>query len=413
MDNQPKPDQRNAKKYLIDLLLNFAIIYIAYVLAVSIRYYLFTPQYAVYPFSLPFLIIILIYSAIMAVSLDYEEFPRLLQGNEISSGIYQIVSKNVIGCLVLSSVFFATGIVNFSRWALFLFCFFSCIGLIIKRITLYSATARRRCTGEDVRNVAIVGEGQLAVDYINAIANNPQFGIKIIGYYGPDNLLQTDLKGWFEQEKYPFPIIRRLGEYDAERIKNNRDIDEIIVTELKDTKVSDIVNELISAGKKVSISLPYSRYISHGTVTRDLGNAKLVKTGENTEKKKYAKTGLLVSVALLLIILLIKRFGLSSMDTVYTIDGIEKMRSTLFAVSGYFFSWIISDKLTGKRHGMINSAVISLAFSTAAIMIYELAYQGSFWQNVMVDMIPTFVVIVLYFGLKKAIRVFAQSFVGA
>ena len=397
----------------MDLSLNFLIIFLSYILAALIRYYVFKPLYTINPFAVPFLIIILIYSAFMAITLDYEEYPRVLQGKEVYSGIYQIVTKNVIGCLVLSTVFFATGIMNFSRWALFLFWLISTGGLIIKRVSMYSITARKRCAGEDVRNVVIIGQGKLAEDYIRAITKNPQFGIHIKGYYGPDDSLQTNLEGWFDPGKYPFPVIRWLGEYDAAKIREDRDIDEIVVADLNDSNISDIMNELLSTGIKVSMALPYSSYISHGSMTRDLGEAKLIRANEDTEKKKYSKAGLVVSIALLLIILLIKRFNLSSMETIYTMAGIEKMRSVLFAVIAYFLSSILSEKLTGKRHGMFKSAVASLLLCTISILIYEWIYQGPFWSSVLVDFVPAFIVIVVFFSVKEAIRAFARSFVGA
>ena len=413
MKKKTRTNHANIQKYVIDLLLNFLIIFLSYILAALIRYYVFKPLYTINPFALPFLIIILIYSAFMAITLDYEEFPRLLQGKEVYSGIYQIITKNVIGCLVLSTVFFATGIMNFSRWALFLFWLISTGSLIIKRVSMYSNTARKRCAGEDVRNVVIVGEGKLAEDYIRAIAKNPQFGIHIKGYYGPDDNLQTNLEGWFEPEKYPFPVIKWLGIYDAAKIREDRDIDEIVVAELNDSNATDVMNELLSTGIKVSMALPYSSYISHGSKTRDLGEVKLIRANEDTEKKKYSKAGLVVSIALLLIILLIKRFNLSSMETIYTMAGIEKMRSVLFAVIAYFLSSILSDKLTGKRHGMLKSAIISLLCCTTFILVYEWVYRGPFWQSVLVDLVPSFIVILIFFGIKEMVRAFARNFVGA
>lgn len=412
MDKQTRSNHTNIQKYAIDLFLNFLIIFLSYILAALIRYYIFKPLYTLNPFALPFLIIIMIYSAFMAITLDYEEFPRVLQGKEVYSGIYQIVTKNVIGCLVLSTVF-ATGIMNFSRWALFLFWLISTGGLIIKRVSMYSITAQKRCAGEDVRNVVIVGEGKLAEDYIRAITKNPQFGIHIKGYYGPDDRLQTNLEGWFEQEKYPFPVIRWLGEYDAAKIREAGDIDEIIVADINDSEAPDIMNELVSTGIKVSMALPYSSYISHGSRTRDLGEAKLIRANEDNERKKYSKAGLVVSIALLFIILLIKRFNLTSMETIYTMAGIEKMRSVLFAVLAYFLSSILSDKLAGKRHGMLKSAVISLLCCTAFVLLYEWAYRGPFWQSVLVDLVPSLVVIIVFFGIKETVRAFARSFVGA
>lgn len=79
MDKQTRSNHTNIQKYAIDLFLNFLIIFLSYILAALIRYYIFKPLYTLNPFALPFLIIIMIYSAFMAITLDYEEFPRVLQ----------------------------------------------------------------------------------------------------------------------------------------------------------------------------------------------------------------------------------------------------------------------------------------------------------------------------------------------
>ena len=412
MDKQTGTSRREFKKIAVDQMMNFVIIFFSYVLASIIRFYIFRPDHAIEPFSLPFLIMLLVYSALMAVSLDYEETPRVLQGSEIYSGIYQIITKNAIGCLVLASVFFVTGIMNFSRWALFLFWIFSSVGLIAKRVYLYSTTAQNRCSGKDVWNVAIVGEGKLAEDYIKAITSNPQFGIRIIGYYGSDDRLQTNLQGWFEPEKYPFPTIQWLGQYDIEKIKETKGINEIIVAESDEASNAAMMNELLSAGLKVSLALPYSRYISHGSVTQDLGATKVIEAGEKIGHKEYSRTGLVVSFAMLLIILMIKRFDLSSMDPVYTMAGIEKIRSVLFAVFGYSLFWIISERIGGTKRGLIKSAVITLICCTVFILLYELVFPGDYWSSVFVDLVPTVVVVGIFFGIKEVIKVFSQNYVG-
>lgn len=200
-----------AKRYAANVAINAVIIFVSYILAVVKRYNLFRPDISIDALSTPFLIIADIYSVLMAFALDYNDIHRELQGNEVFTGIYQIISKNAIGCLVLAAVFFVTGIINFSRWALFLLWLISSLGLMVRQIVIYSTKARKRCSGKDPHRVVIVGEGPTAQAYIRAITHNPQFGIHIVGYFGEIDAMATDLSGWFEPEKYPFPVIRWLG----------------------------------------------------------------------------------------------------------------------------------------------------------------------------------------------------------
>lgn len=407
--------KKHTKRYAINLLVNVVIIFVSYIFAVLIRYYIFKPDLSLDPLSPPFLIIAGMYAVLMAFTLDYEEFPRTLQGDEVISGISRIVAQNVIGCIVLFAVFFVTGIINFSRWAIFILGIISSIGLIIKRVIQYSRTARKRCAGEDQRRVLIVGDGSLAEEYIKAITNNPQFGIKIVGYLGTSGRLQTNLDSWFEPEKYPFPEIRWLGEplihgkvskADIEKCSEEH-IDEIVVTDESD------ISEVMNMVGRISISLPHNTYISHGSKIRDLGDTKTVRVNENVGKRDYSKAGMVISVALLLIILLMKKFDISSMNPDYTLRGVEKSRSIVFGLLGFFIYWGVSNKLDGLKLAQVKCAGITCFISTVAILIYELFYGGQFLSCVLVDLIPVMVVIGVYFVIKEIIKVLAESYLGA
>ncbi len=331
------------------------------------------------------------------------------------SGITRIVSQNAIGCIILLAVFFVTGIVNFSRWAIFLFGIISSVGLIIKQVILYSKTARKRCAGEDQRKVLIIGDGTLAEEYIKAVTNNPQFGIEIVGYLGCSDRLQTNLDGWFDPEKYPFPVIKWLGEptipgkitkVDIEKLSKDH-IDEIVVTDDSD------INEVIDQVGRVSISLPHNKHISHGSKIRDLGDTKTVRANESVIKHNYSKAGMVITAAFLLIILLMKKFDLSSMNPEYTMRGIEKSRSILFGLFAFFMYWSVSGKLDGSKLAQVKSAGITVVVCTIAVILYEAAYDGLLWSSILADLIPVVVVVAVYFTIKEIIKVLAESYFGA
>jgi len=402
---------KRSKRYFLNLLGNAAIIFASYLLAVFIRYHIFAKETdtLIKPFSLPFLFIALVYAVILSFTFDYEEYPRFLQGDGIFTGISHIVFQNIIGCVVFSAVLFVTGIVNFSRWAIFLLGIFSCLGLVTKQILTYSANARRRCSGEDVWKVLLIGNGKQAEKYIQAIQKNPQFGIKLIGYLGEDNRLETSTEGWFKPEEYPFPIVKWLGEYSREKVQEiakERPFNEAVVTE--DIDISGLKDD----DMEVSVLLPSGDSIHRASRIRDLGEAKTVKANEYIKQKSNAKLGMAISVALLLVILFIKKFNLNEITVAYTMAGIEKSRSVLFAFFSFFMYWDISDRLEEKKISLIYGAVITAIASTALIFIFEWIDGGKFWKNVTTDIIPVAVVIVLFFLAKMAVRKISESFIG-
>ena len=70
--------------------------------------------------------------------------------------------------------------------------------------------------------------------------------------------LETNQDGWFEPEKYPFPVVRWLGEYNIEKIKSLKDINEIVVADPDDETDFPGIDELLSTGIKTGLLLPNS-----------------------------------------------------------------------------------------------------------------------------------------------------------
>ena len=402
---------RRTKRYLINLLLNVGIVFLSYLLAVFLRYRVFAIESdkAINPFSLPFLIIALVYSVIVSFTFDYVDYPRYLVGDGIFNGVSRIIFQNIIGCIGFLAVLFVAGIVNFSRWGIFLFGVISSMGLILKQVLMYSVKARKRCSGKDVRRVLLVGNGNQAKDYIKSIIRNPQFGIQVVGYLGADNRLETNLEGWFQPEAYPFPVIKWLGTFSPEKVREivkEQRVEEVIVTENID------IDTLSDSNPEISLVLPYSNYINRGSRIRDLGEAKTVRVNEKIARRSNAKIGMIISLALLLVILIMKKFHLNTVEPVYTMDGIEKSRSILFAFFGFFMYWAVTDRMGPRRHSMIYGAAMTMIACTALIMVYEWIDGGRFWDNVRMDLLPVVIVIALFFFAKEIVKKISESFIG-
>ena len=405
-------NRERARRYVINLVMNAGIVFVSYLLAVFIRYRIVRIETvkAINPFSLPFLIIAFVYSVIVSFTFDYVDYPRYLVGDGIFNGISHIIFQNIIGCVGFLAVLFVAGIVNFSRWAIFLFGIFSSLGLAMKQILMYSAKARKRCNGEDIRKILLIGNGEKAEEYIKSLVRNPQFGIRVVGYLGEDKRLETNLEGWFKPEDYPFPIVKWLGSYSPEKAREI--IEELGAEEIVVMENIDDMDALLQLGPEISLQIPYSDYVSRGSRIRDLGETKTVIVNETIKKRSNAKIGMIVSVAILLVILIMKKFSLNTADLGYAIWGIEKSRSMLFAFFGFFMYWAVSDRMGSGKHSTIYGAVLTLAACTALIMIYEWIDGGLFWRNVATDFIPVIIIIVLFICAKEAVKKISASFIG-
>lgn len=378
------------KAYLKKVALNSVIIFVSYLLAVVTRYRIFRSEPGINALSTPYLMIALMYSILISFTFDDEEQPRWFASGSSANSLYRIISKNALGCLLLLSAFYVSGIVYFSRWALFLFWIISSVGLMVRRVISYGRTARRRGKGLDAYNVLIIGDGELAEKYIGSVTQNPQFGIKIAGYMGRSDRLRTDVESLFEPEEYIEPIIDWIGEYNSEKLESLDGLDEIVLAdqEMPDDQAREILLIAQRKGVKMTLSLRHSSLILNETKIRDIGKTKLVGLNERNEEKNYYTTGIVVTVAVLLLIMIMKKFSMGALNTLI---GFESYRSVLFGAFGFFLFLKLS--FAAKRKTLFKRAGIAWIVSGAFDLSYELLYSADIVRSIGIDILITTIVI--------------------
>lgn len=391
---------RRSMKYrgiIKEVFINGLIIFISYILAVFIRYNVLRSDPGINALSTPYLIIASVYSFLIACTFDREEYPRWLTQRSSINSLYRILSKNAIGCLLLLSTFYITGIVYFSRWALILFWVFSTLGLILKREIMYSRIAIRRCKGKDLLNVLVIGEGELMEAYVRSINENPQFGIRIIGYIGQHDKHKIKEEEIFDISEYPEQILKWLGPFDPDALEGiitENSVHEIILAEdIPDTKlVMAVLSVAKSHGIRTNMPIHCGNLIQDGTRIRNLGATKQVALNETVEENSFYLSGMVITASLLFLILIIKKFNMGTMDTM---KGFERYRCVISALFGFFMFLTVAPIFQNKAHPVLKRTLLSWIGCTVFIIGYELVYAVNIVQSIQLDILVTTAVLVM------------------
>ncbi len=382
------------KEYLKEVILNSIIVFVSYILAVVIRYRILHSDPGINALSAPYLMIALMYSILLACTLDYGTQASWFEGKGSLSGLYQMISKNSVGCLLLLAAFYIAGIVYFSRWALLLFWILSSVGLIGRRGIAESRIARARCDGKDPYYVLIIGDGDMADDYIKSVFQNTQFGIKIIGYMGNSDRLRTDVNAIFDIENYPEPIIEWLGEYRADELENRVEgLDEVVIADhfLSDETTKEILTIAHRAGVKTSLSMRYSPLILNETKIRSLGESKLLGLNETTDEPIYYSAGIVISAAILLLTMIMKKFNTGALYI--TLKGLESSRSIVFGLFGFFLFINLTSFFRGRKLAFLKRGALAWVICAGAIVVFEVIYGAAVLPGIGIDLLIISVVL--------------------
>ena len=381
----------SVKTYFKETLINALIIFGSYLLAVVIRYRILRSEPGIDALSGPYLMLALIYSLFMACTLEPEECPRSITHLAGMNSMFRTLSRNAIGCLLLLSVFYVTGIVNFSRWALVLFWMISTAGLILHRESLFRQIIRKRRFGQDGKNVLIIGDGPLARDYIHSVAASPQFGLHVAGYLGKSDALATDVDAIFDLETWPEPVIRRLGTFDMETLESLMDahsIREVILADesVPDETAGEILRLAHEKGAKLKMPLRCSGLIRDESRIRDMGEIRQVELGEEIETGSVYPTGLVITAGMLLLLMITGKFH---MGTLPNIKGFDSYRCIFFALFGFFLFLTTGNWFAGIRRGLVRRTGCVWTICMGMILVYEMIYSRGVWQNIRLDVLVT------------------------
>ncbi len=156
----------------------------------------------------------------------------------------KVLTALVINLAVVFAIWFATKPFYYSRQHLFYTYFIFTIALIFWRSLWHYFIRYYRSKGFNVRNVVVVGYGDMAQEMIYFIKNNKGLGYNLVGVFDDDEC-EDKLGATNEVEEY------------AEI--NNVDIMFCVLNKLNETRVNDLINFAESNLIKVKIISQFSR----------------------------------------------------------------------------------------------------------------------------------------------------------
>ena len=248
----------------INVLSDAALIFIAYLLSIYFRFYVFDGSVSIKMTASIYIYIVITFSLGMVFIYYISHVYRHQRMKKLGGAATKIICINGIGTLCMVAVLYLMKIMDFSRVALFTFWVMSSGLVVFKHAVLRLILHYYRKQGYNLRHVAIVGNGKAALQYKKDMKKNPQYGYRIAGYFSKRE--NKDLG-------------KCLGAYeDIASYLDENPLDELVVA-LEPHEVSYMKDVLMAADKEgVKVTLiPFFNdyYPAHPTI-ETIGKTKMV-----------------------------------------------------------------------------------------------------------------------------------------
>jgi len=177
--------------------------------------------------------------------------------NIIKSTIIQVITTIIFIFLAKEDLFTRNFIVLYSAGLLF---------FIFVRVALFRKTLKvLRRKGKNIRNLAILGSGELANNFYSMVKSNPDFGYKLVGFISEKKLseIQTNSLGPWN---------------DFENIFHQQNIEELVVAvdEALPAFLNEVVNVCNKLAVKVHIIPDYLNFLTSKMELSTFGNYPVV-----------------------------------------------------------------------------------------------------------------------------------------
>lgn len=389
---------------LLDVVTDVLAVFLSYVLAVYIRYHILRSQPGLNTLSAPYLLLAAVYGIVMASVFSVTQSSGKKDPISSDSDFFKIFSVNAIGCLVLVSFFYIVNVIYFSRWALVLFWVISSAVVIVKKELLRLWLRKWWAKGNHRVRVLIVGDGELAREYISSVTYlAPCSMLEPVGYLGEKKGTSV-LAGAGESASE----VRRLGRYkDLEKLLDSQNVDEVVFAlENEDSKYMRNMLKTVRQKNIMASMIPcFHKYIPSDPVIQEVGDMKLIDLNGNSRENagKTYTLGLILSVSILLLMMLIRRFGIGELDN---FKGYESYKCIFFAIMSFFLLLKTAPHFRGKSFACTKAVLLTGAVCTAAILIYETLYSigGSAGAAVVSDLRMTFLALLGCWGILGGIN---------
>ena len=249
---------------LLDVLCDVVLVFIAYLIAIGLRFDVLPGRVSIPMNSLRFVVIAAAYSFLVAGGYAVCRVYETDRYREAGSRMASVLGVNTVGTLVLMALLYVFRAEHVSRLALLMFFLISSALVIGKHLVQDALTRTLRARGYNLKHVVVVGNGALARQYIEEVRSKPELGISVDGYVSA--VEKPDLG-------------KPMGAYeDLEKILQDKEFDTLVVA-LEPHEIAHM-KQVLMAAEKEGIRLEmipfYNELYPAHPVIESIGKTKLV-----------------------------------------------------------------------------------------------------------------------------------------
>ncbi|MGN0297598.1 MAG: undecaprenyl-phosphate glucose phosphotransferase [Lachnospiraceae bacterium] len=187
-------------------------------------------------------------------------YPKRVMGRRLEAS--NILKANVIGILIIILILYLMKENNFSRLLLFYFVLINTVLLVIERNLVRYALTMMRIKGFNQKHLLLVGYSRAAVNFINRVKENPQWGYNLRGILDDNTPWSTSVSG--------VNVIGKIDDLEAILALNR--LDEIVITLAisEYEKLERIVTVCEKSGVHTKFIPDYNNIIPTKPYTEDL-----------------------------------------------------------------------------------------------------------------------------------------------
>ena len=155
---------------------------LAYFVALNIRFDLLKGTVSIPLLDRRFVLAAVAYSALIVIVYYLLHLYRMDRLKSAWTEMFTVLLSNLFGTLILIAALYMLRIMDFSRLAIVFFWALSSAFVIAKRLLMRGLLSYFRARGRNLTHVAVIGDGHLALQYLQDLAARPQLGICVDGY---------------------------------------------------------------------------------------------------------------------------------------------------------------------------------------------------------------------------------------
>lgn len=230
--------------------------------------------------------------------LGYQEAYVGQRFTSLKTEIYIVLKTVILGTLiVLTIAFMAKSVVP--RTLIFSFAITNFILLSLEKILLFNFIMYLRTSGKNIKNVLVIGAGDVSKSFINSIERYPDWGLRINGLIGKDEME-------IGESRFGYPIIGHVN--DLRQLLHRYTIDELVIALPAKYfyAIEDVMSICDEEGTPVRIVSPFFRNLISKAKTDMIHGLPIIKfsPAERNDFEAALKRGLDITVSFFLLIFL-------------------------------------------------------------------------------------------------------------